>query len=30
MKLDMIVYLHETYHLGKDLGAIFRAFQGLA
>ena len=30
MKLGTIVYLYETYHLTKDLGAIYRAWQGMA
>ena len=30
MKLGTIVYLYETYHLTKDLGAILRAWQVVA
>ena len=30
MKLGMIVYLHETFLLTEDLGATFRAWQGVA
>ena len=30
MKLWTIVYLHETFHLTKDLGVTFREWQGVA
>ena len=30
MKLTRVVYLYETFHLTKDFGASFRAWQGLA
>ena len=29
MKLGTIVYLHEIYHLGKDLSAVFRVWEGV-
>ena len=30
MKLCTIVYLHENFHLTKDLGVTFREWQGVA
>ena len=30
MKLDTIVYLHETFHFTKDLGVTLREWQGVA
>ena len=30
MKLGSIVYLHETFHLTKDLGNTHREWQGVA
>ena len=30
MKLGTIVYLYDTFHLTKDLGTIFRVWQGVA
>ena len=30
MKLGKIVYLHQTFHLTKDLGVICREWQGVA
>ena len=30
MKLGMVVYLHEIFHLTKDLGVAQRVWQGMA